>query len=314
MKRLVIKLFYFSVFFYFLAYLLDVIISNSLKKSNLYHGEIEVWNDIYQSKINSDLLILGSSRAWVQVNPNIIIKQTGLKTYNLGMDGHKFDLTYLRYLEYIKYNTPPKFIVLVIDVNFFSSYSKLYNYEQFLPYMLFNFNYYKFFNSYNYFKKSDYILPLIRYSGKINVIKNTISSIPFKKSKKYRNFGFRGQHLTWNDIEISKQLLKIEMDQNKLFMFKSFINLCRKTKTKLILVYPPEYIEGQKMIQNRSGIINLLKNKAKSSNLIYFDYSQDNTFLRNKKLFYNAFHLNYRGACIFTQKLTNDLKNYLKFE
>ena len=104
------------------------------------------------------------------------------------------------------------------------------------------------------------------------------------------------------------------MDQNKLFMFQSLINQCRKTKTKLILVYPPEHFEGQVMIQNRSGIIDLLKNKAKSNKLIYLDYSHDNTFLRNKKLFYNAFHLNNRGAYIFTQKLTDDLKNYLKVE
>ena len=311
MKRFILKLTYFSVLIYFIAFLLDLFISHNLKKTNLYQGEIEVWNDIYQSKINSDLLILGSSRAWVQVDPKILSKQTGLTTYNLGMDGHKFDLTYLRYLEYMKFNKKPKYIIMMVDVNFFSRFSKLYNYEQFLPYMLFNLNYYNFFNSYNSFKKIDYLIPLLRYSGKINVIKNAISSIPFKKNKKYRNLGFKGQQLTWHEIHSSLKGLKIELDRTKLVMFQSLINQCRKTNTTLILVYPPEHIEGQKMILNRDCIIDFLKNKAKLNRLIYLDYSEDNTFLRDKKLFYNAFHLNNRGAYIFTQKLSKDLKYYL---
>ncbi len=311
MKKIILKLFNFSILLYLLAYLLDFLISTNLKKSNLYQGEIEIWNDIYQSKINSDLLILGSSRAWVQVDPKIITKENGIKTYNLGMDGHKFDLTYLRYLEYIKYNKKPKYILMMVDVNFFSRHSKFYNYEQFLPYMMFNLNYFNFFNSYNFFKKIDYVIPLIRYSGKINVIKNAISNITFKKNKKYRNLGFKGQLLTWHDLDSSVHSLKIELDHNKLIMFNSFVIQCRKTKTNLILVYPPEHIEGQKLIQNRNEITAVLKMKAKLNKLVYLDYSQDSTFLRNKKMFYNAFHLNNRGAYLFTQKLSKDLKYYL---
>ena len=52
------------------SYFADLVISKELKKSNSYtFGEYSIWNDIYDGKINADIVIYGSSRAWVHFDP-----------------------------------------------------------------------------------------------------------------------------------------------------------------------------------------------------------------------------------------------------
>ena len=56
------------------SYSIDLFISKYLKKSNVAaFGEYSVWNDVFEGKINSDVLIYGSSRAWVHISPLTVI-------------------------------------------------------------------------------------------------------------------------------------------------------------------------------------------------------------------------------------------------
>jgi hypothetical protein len=107
-KQFLLKLFYFLLIFLILCLLLDILISSHLKKSNEYPGEFEVWNDIYNSTIEADLAIYGSSRAWVMFNSSILENELKKNVYNFGIDGHNFKLQYARHLEYLKHNPKPK--------------------------------------------------------------------------------------------------------------------------------------------------------------------------------------------------------------
>ena len=115
MKKYILNILIFASPIVFIMFLADYLISNNLKTNHEYPGEIEVWNDIYQGNINSDIAIYGSSRAWVHINPKILKDSLNLKAYNFGIDGHNFWLQYLRHLEYLKYNKPPKIILLSVD-------------------------------------------------------------------------------------------------------------------------------------------------------------------------------------------------------
>ena len=112
-----------------LSYPLDYLISNSISKSKYYaQGESLVWNDIYRNKINSDVTIYGSSRAWVQISPKILSENLQEKVYNLGMDGSNFDLQYFRHSEVLKTNKHPKLIIVSLDIFSFEKKVGLYNY------------------------------------------------------------------------------------------------------------------------------------------------------------------------------------------
>ena len=104
MKQFLKKIVLFILFTFLLAYPLDIIISNQLKKSNSYaRGEYSVWNDLFEGKIDSEIVIYGSSRAWVHINPELLENSFGRSSYNLGIDGHNFRLQYLRHKTLLKY-------------------------------------------------------------------------------------------------------------------------------------------------------------------------------------------------------------------
>jgi hypothetical protein len=316
MKRFFKNFLGFITFFVCIAFLFDYGISCFLKQSNKSVGEYEVWNDIYNGNANCDLAVYGSSRAWRHINPKIISDTLNLTVYNFGIDGHNFWLQYLRHLEYLEHNQKPKTIILAIDVFSFQKREDLYNQNQFLPYMLWNKNIENFTSSYNGFRLIDYYIPLIRYYGKksaLNVIENEL--LRDENSERTRDLGFKGQDKEWtDDFQKAKRKIKTytsDLDPDSILLFERFIAECKEKNIDLILVYTPEYIEGQEFIENRGEIVKQFQDYAIKSNLIYLDYSaHDISF--DKSYFYNATHLNKNGANLFTQKLASDIKPFFQ--
>lgn len=312
MKKFTFKLLYFSLPILIIAYPLDVVMSYYLRQSNICQGEFEVWNDIYRSNANCDIAIYGSSRSWVQFDPKILSDSLNIKVYNFGIDGHNFCLQYLRHIEFLKHNEKPKTIILSVDIFSLQKKEDLYQLEQFLPYMLWNSNIQEHTSSFIGYNKFDYYLPLVRYSGKSNVLRLIKENITEdKKPIRYRRKGFRGMDREWNDdldkAKSKKKLYEITTDPGIILLFDSFIENCKTNNIELILVYAPEFIEGQDFISNRDDLLNLYQKIASKHSLKFYDYSRDSICL-NKAYFYNATHLNKKGAEIFSKDFANKLK------
>jgi hypothetical protein len=308
MKNFIKNILFFIAPIIILSYPLDLVISNVLKsKAQLCVGEYGVWNDILESKIDAEIAIYGSSRAWVHFNPVIFEKELHQKTYNFGIDGHHFHLQYLRHKEYFKYNTHPKIIIFSVDIFTLAKKKDLYNLNQFLPYMLWNDDFYEYTCSYNGFNSSDYYVPLKRYFGNIN-----LSDICASTTKRRCN-GFAGIDKKWNTdlkkAKASKPSYRIILDSTSILLFKQFINEMKKEDVRLIFVYTPEYIEGQAFVKNRNDIISVFDEISKKYNIPFFNYSCSDISY-NKSLFYNTQHLNKKGADIFTVRFINDFKKY----
>lgn len=313
MKKFLLKIFYFVLPFILLALPLDYGISYFLSQSNQHPGEIEVANDIYNSKANCEVAIYGSSRAWLHISPQIISDSLGLTTYNFGIDGHNFWLQYLRHLELIRYNNKPKKIILSVDIFSLQKRVDLYNPDQFLPYMLWNKNIQEFTGSYIGYNKLDYSIPLIRYAGKFQALKTSIKMlIDNSPHKRYRNNGYLGMEREWNtNLETAKanqKFYEIQLDQRSIELFKSFIQECKNMDIDLIMVYTPEYIEGQKFVSNREKVICIYKEISDKYKLPFYNYSKD-TICFDRSLFYNSSHLNKKGSEIFSKKFAHDLKS-----
>ncbi len=312
MKLFFKKIFLFVLPILLLTYPLDRLISLQLKKSHEYYGELEVWNDIYDGSINTDIAIYGSSRAWVDISPKILKDSLNLKAYNFGLDGHNFWLQYLRHLEYVENNPHPKHILLAVDYNSIQKRKNLYLYEQFLPYMLWNDNIEFYTKSYEGFSIYDYYIPLLRYAGKSAQLKEAFElSNSQTKDNQYRKQGYKGVEKQWStDFDQAKSILKeyyIKIDQSSLNLFDKFLSECTKSGTTVSLIYTPEYIEGQKFIKNRDTIITIYQNFANVYNIPFLDYSKDSICF-NKDYFYNSMHLNKKGSELFTKTLAKDLK------
>lgn len=290
----------------------DLFLSNQLKKSNCYaHDEYSVWNDLYDGTINSEIVVYGSSRAWVHIDPQILGDSLGHSVYNLGIDGHNFWLQYLRHRLLLENNPAPEFILFSLDLFTLQKNKELYNADQFLPYLLWNTEMKNYVEDYEGYSFYDYYIPLVRYYGKRKAVKNAIinSFVPVNPDSGRHN-GYKEMDEKWNEdfATASKKMnyYEVQIDTQSMDLFEKFLRECKEKSIKLVFVYTPEYIEGQKFVANRKEIIDIYDNYAKKYGILFLDYSSDE-MCRQKEYFYNASHLNKDGAKLFTRKLSADL-------
>lgn len=310
-KKLIIRILIFSTPFFLLSYPMDVLLSHELSKSHDFRGEFEVMNDIYRGKIECDIAVYGNSRAWVQFDPHILEDSLGLKCYNFGIDGHGFWLQYFRHLEFLKNNKKPKYIIVSVDVFNLRKVKELYNFEQFMPYMLWNKDIFEFTSSYIGFSKLDYYIPLIRYFGKTTAIKGAWVRYFTSDNGEFRNNGYKAIEAEWDEdydkVFAQTKKRSIQVDSSTVNLFERFLKECQVSEIKVIMVNAPMYIQGQELVSNRQFIIGLHKEFSKKYNIEFLDYS-NNEICMQKKYFADVFHLNKAGSELFSSVLASDLR------
>lgn len=313
MKKFIMTLVYFCLPIIILSIPVDYLLSNKLKELNNFSGgENLVWNDIYKGKIDDEIFIYGSSRAWVHIDPQLLEEKLGRTAYNFGVDGQNFHIQNLINQELMTYNSKSKYIIYSLDIFTLRKNDGIYHNIQFLPYMFMNNNLHNYLSSYTGHSYFDYYLPMIRYAGKGKVIQEALKfSISNDTSRPLRVKGYRGKEAVWNDdlkkAKASTDKFMITIDSSLTAKFNLFLDECKRQDIIVILVYTPEYIEGQNFVVNRAKIISLYEEIAKKNNLFFLDYSND-TISKQRKYFYNSSHLNKTGAELFTNKLIKDLK------
>lgn len=313
MKKFLLTGFIFLLPIILTSYFVDLLISKNLKKSNSYaQKEYSTWNAIVDGKLNSEILIYGSSRAWTHFDTKIIEDSLKQRTYNLGIDGSAFKLQNLRHVLALKNNTKPKLIIYSVDAWTIQE-GNLYNSDQFLPYMLWDKNFFNYTSKYEGFNYFDYKIPLIRYYGKFEAIKTAIQMIISPNNNIVERIkGYQGQTKPWNnDFENAKNSITkfvIKSDKHIVELFDNYLKECKEQNIEVILVYSPIFIEGQEFLQNQKQVINTFEILAKNNDFLFMNFSKDEICF-DKKYFYNSTHLNKTGAELFTKKLCNQMKN-----
>lgn len=313
MKKFILKIVIFIIPIIVLAYSIDPYLSINLRKSNTFaHQEYPIWNDILDGDLNADILIYGSSRAWVQFDPKILEDTLQMSAYNLGIDGHTFNMQQMRHKLALKYNKQPKIIIHSVDATTLQK-GNFYNSEQILPYMLLNEDFKEFTSNYTPYSYLEYKLPLLRYYGKSDAISTAIkmSFEPNINNRPQRIKGYKGQERSWNkDFESAKKLMKnynVIIDNNLKQRFDNYLKECKANNIEVILVYAPVYIEGQEFIDNIDEIMNIYIKCAETYNFKFFNFTKDD-ICYDKAYFYNARHMNKIGSELFTKKLASKIK------
>lgn len=317
MKKFVLKLSLFFIPIIIFAFVTEVAVTSTLKTSRKnYHA---VWNDLFDGKINSEIIIMGASRAKININPKIIEDSTGLSTYNLGINGYNFSMDYFRYRLLMKYNKHPKLIILSLGYITLDKRNNLFMIEQFLPFT-FDKDLYNETKTYEGLNFYDYNFPFVRYIGKAKLMKHA-ANIIFNPSSNYelRYKGYARQCVNWNN-DLSKVLgnnknrikPNQKVDSTTISLFDKFLKELKKENIDIVLVYSPEYIQGQEVYGNRSQIISLYQKFADKYNIPFWDYSKDEISY-HKHYFYNANHLNCVGSDAFTKKLYKKLISSYSF-
>ncbi len=289
-------------------YAFSYMVDTGLRKSrNAYFAS---WNDLYNSKINADLLIMGSSRAEFHISPKILDSLLSLNSYNLGLSAWHFDMQYARFRMYLQHNRKPKYIIQNVDVYGFSKRADVADAPQFLPYIqdtILQRTITGLKGNFDFYQQN---IPLLKYKNQQKIaFEGFFDFIGFSNlydtTLKYK--GYRGNNYAWNkDFESFKKRypkgVRYKFDKEVIRQFNEYLGFCQRENIKVFLVYAPEYYEVQPYYKNKGELINLCQKSVEKYNCQFLDYSK-NSLCFYKEYFYNSQHLNKQGAELFSLDL-----------
>jgi hypothetical protein len=315
MKKFISRLALFILLPLPFLFVLNYITDKGLHKSNL--PLFTEWNDIYASKANADVLINGSSRAWVHVSPKILDSALNTNSYNIGIDGWHFKMQYARFRVYMQHNKKPRLIIQSLDMTTLHNRSDLFQYQQFLPYLNDSIIWNATMGYRGHFNDFQRYFPLYKYNQNLRFIKEgVLAYLNHDRNPRVKYKGYQGQNATWSDaFEIFKKEnpngSEVEVDRSTCEDFEAYLSYCKQNNIKVVLVYSPEYYEMKPLWTNREQIFNRYRAYAKEFDIPFLDYSNDSLCF-NTKYFYNSQHMNTAGSEIFSRQLAADVKQYLQ--
>lgn len=301
MKKFLFTLGSLSAVFLILLFGVDYIIQEGLKTSN--YREISKWNEVIQGGIDAEILIVGSSRASVHFDCEMIESRTEMSCYNLGFDGTNYELQEKMLDLYLKSNILPKRLVWVIDFHSFEPLDEFYGFEQLVPYQD--------------QKEVSELLKMNRISGpylySIPIVRHTFN--PKMKSIGFQNYfniyskgrpltkGYNPQNIKWDGKfdhfqRMVKKEFTYQIDSLQFLNFEKKLNDLQKRGADIQLIIAPIYHEAKEMISNANSISIKLEKFSNLKGYEFLDYSSDSIGY-SKGNFYNGNHLNSKGVKSF---------------
>ncbi|MGV3765566.1 MAG: hypothetical protein ACO1NW_05530 [Chitinophagaceae bacterium] len=286
----------------------DLVVTNALQQVD--KGDLASWNKIYNKQLDAEVLIYGSSRARVHFDPRVFKSELGVSAYNMGIDGHNFVMQKARHDAILRNNAPPKLIILSVDYYTLNKREDLFNPNQFLPYIL-QPEIRDVTSHYVGLDIYDYYLPMARYIGHQGLVLEGFRSMLGKKLIAHETYnGFVPQFLQWdNKLETlikEKKRYETIVDNRYLKLLRDFLIDCRNKGINVLMVYAPEYITGQQFVKGRENMMAVFNQLSGELKVPFWDFSTD-PLSKDKSLFYNALHLNAKGADLFTSKFVQML-------
>ena len=261
------------------------------------------WSKIINEQLDADLVIMGSSRAWVQYDPAILDSILQINTFNMGIDGSGLNRQIIRYEVFDHYQAKkPKYIVLNVDYFSATNWTIGYEREQFFPYMWDPYMR-KVISKVEPMSWGERYIPVYRYTT-YKGLYNVVHEKPWD-AKTYK--GYMGHDKTWNPEaynEISS--FHFKADERVMAMFEQFLEERKQEGISIIFCYAPIYIGATEKVENLEEFFAYYKDYAVRYDIPILDYtyhelSMDTTY------FYNATHLNRQGAELFSTLLARDL-------
>lgn len=314
MRGFLIRTGCFGILVLALMAILDRVVTSGLRKTG--HEAFRNWNEIMdtQKPLNADVLVMGSSRARVQISPLILDSVLRLNTYVIGQDGTGVDVHMTKYGIYREQNKAPRILVQVLDLNTFQRRDTLVGHQQFMPYLshpgIMELTRHK-----RGFSILTYHVPFARYFGDWNSIRIGILEAAGLRHYVFPRYykGYEPRYQTWNEAEDDQIKLNRDpadrfFDSSLVRQFKSFVARRQEEGIKVVLVYPPHYKDMKIKIAEYQAIFDSLYSLSRQCRAPFLNYAEDSMSLRRSN-FYNSTHMNAVASAAFSQQLALSLKN-----
>ena len=285
-------------------------VNYGLKKSN--KDAYGIINYIIQNKEDNKICIIGNSRAMNDLNPLVFEQEIGVATFNSG--NYKNQITEVKLLldRYLYSNhSKPKAILFVIDGNVLNADLEISFPPRYFPY-------YDDSLIYNEIAKVNPEIRAIKKCPAIAITQYTdymrqlgmISAI--SPQCWLENKGF----LPLQTGEFHEGKKTSGLDSKVMFDvsgLKKMMDLCKtmqKLGIKLYLIAPPTFQKNDLDLMKcpfGEALKQFIKKYLKDYNVDLLDYTHIDLCLK-KKYFYDTYHLNAKGAEVFSKLVVQDIK------
>lgn len=275
-------------------------------------GVYEKYHTLFLKKNNYNSLIIGSSRAEMHMDVNLLDSLTMLNSYNAGVSGATTRIAYSVLKSYLVNSAMPK--VVFFECDFHICHLKtdtIFNFPRYFPFLS-NDELYRSYKAidkrfvqfkYNPFYSLpymgiNYISPaLYGWMGKIG---------PYDQY--YSNGFFKNTVIDHYDHFNTSRYHGYIHPETRAYL-DSIIHLCKSRNCRLVFTMSPAYKDAQQEVVNKAQIVKQYQNIAFTNHISLLDYSSDTTIINQKNLFEDNYHMLYRGARLYTHKIARDFNN-----
>jgi hypothetical protein len=276
-----------------------------------FYGKI---NAALDSSKESTLLVIGSSRVLVHLDPKILDSATGLNTFNYGLNAGSIKTWFNIARCALDFQKKAQVVLLNIDYTMFDveqdPYKGAYYYpfEKKTPGMVIGDNgNNKLVHNFKLFDVS-----LYDDYAKYAAIDGWL------RPGRVLDGGYKGYY---PKDEVKFELIpdsfmlkkKITVSAAGIGLLSNFIELCKEHNTKLVLIQAPylKQFSPEKYSADFTSIISNVKKIAKEANIPFYDYTEMD-LVNSKEYFYNVYHLNHKGATIYSYAVGDSIAKYLR--
>ena len=273
---------------------------------------------IQKNKIDADLLFHGPCQPLWIVQPYIIKKNTGLKTYNLGLAHADFADNYLHLYLYLKHNKTPQYLFLYVSPESMDLNYNMFNTYRFAPFVgdamvdsvlkECDRNYFRWtsipFMKYAYYNNNvnfDMMQGLKHFlTNKTNpYFKDNGYEPAFHPIKEADPNGFvqiypDGFKFVWNDLR-EKYLRKT-------------IELAQQHAIKVYLYESPLLKESLLHLPNRTETLRRIKSVAEEYGIEFVQF-ENMSIAYSSKYFFSSVGMTPKGSSVFSDSLGRYIKN-----
>ena len=298
MKRFLLKFAAFSVICLVGCIGGDLLLSWGYQRSP--QPQYASWYDVMHGQVQSEVVVNGNSRTWALISPAILDSVLNISSYNLGMDGSAFNRQVVKYHLFRRYNKKPVLIIQNVD-HMTMEFSDGYQRSQFYPYF-WNPVFRKAVFSIESVPFADKYLPLFRYRGKpLPKFSRNARPVLYK--------GYAGADRTWDGTALRNLTgFTFTIDPRTEALFDDFLQEVTAEGIKIVFVYAPFYEEGLEKIVNLEEMRSFYAAYARQYGIPVLDYTTLD-ICKDTSYFYNASHLNRKGAEAYSKALAEDLES-----
>ena len=248
-------------------------------------------------KVDSELLVFGSSRAYRHYDTRVLSDSLQLSAYNCGQSAQSFIHNYVLLEELLK-RYQPKMIIYDLNpkVDFMGANHSVYI-SSLRPYI----------NRESVKEVVFSVDPLEKYKNTFSLYRyNSIcNSLILEYLGVIEHKSINGFVPTYREMkkQIKEDDVTMQVDSLSLYYANKFIKRVKQDpNVKLIFVISPRWYGMD------TSHVELAKELANNHHICLYDFSNNSSYVHNDSYFYDGTHMNAKGAELFTKELVTLFK------